>query len=755
MQKKSMKNTTKLYIVMAVVIILVAALTLTLYFTLGARSNSGSENGTNQGTVEQLSAQVLSNGTPVTNLAPITLQGTQTNLTGSGIQIQNSSNLDAYVRAKVTFSFTDGTSTNGIYFEYDDNWTYAADNYLYYKYILSPNAKTDSLVEYLYYDSDSGFAGKQVQIRVIAEIIQREAAEPSVTITGDGISAVDTPSFSQGLMNSTYNMTALINESTDSRVVTITNTGKLDLNIKLRIASSEWTVSSATINSVSTEVERDANSGYYSIVGNLPAGDNQTCQITFIDANRNNDIVAPATTVSFIFQDYVVANDFYSIVDSNLQNFAQNENGDTVITINSTTKTQLANAKVYSYNNVEKYAYVSTLVSTGVVAQYGADWGVIEGEQTAVSNAISPKSTSSVLYDSTWINGLADGTTLTISVWSAIPVQTPTISLIQQNGLGDVSTSYQPVTATGATLTSTDLIINVSSAINASTITNAWGNLAVASTDYSDLLVRVSMALTWGTDASGSWVADATQPSMSGLDLSQYYGNGFSYNSEDASLTYSYNLANGQATSPILEFPSDISSLVDAINSASASSTGKEIKLTVMVEAIYAVGSQLDVIDRTGSSSIALDDFYLDIEGYTSMVQTESVITYTPNSGTLDWDKYSIYATNNFSLGVRVAVALQWGTLSGNTWTPSTTNSISEINLDDFIDKDYWTFDFDLGGYEYNCSIPGKSATKAIFDLEATNSQMQTLQQAINAEATSHSGEIVRLVIMVETTHKI
>ncbi len=746
--QKRIGKTAKFYLTITMVILLIIALSVSLYFTLAIRSSQGTNKGGNEGTVTQMSAQVVSGTSTKDKLVMQLLSGTSTSYQG-GIQIKNTSPLEVYVRAKVTLVFvTDingttidaSTSTDGMYFTYDeDNWTYAADNYLYYKNALATNASTTDLFKSLIHDSNN--ANKYVRIYITAEVIQEQAATPSVTISGDSSSLSNQVStkFSQGLIHDSYDMSELASEQ-GTRTITITNNGKVDLDVKVRIASSEWTVKSATIGGEVAKVVRDANNGYYSIIGKLATKDTNVCVLTLEDANKNNGQVAGATNITFILQDYVLANDFYSIVDSNLQNIGTNNNG--VITLQ---KAQLTNAKVYSYNNVAKTVYVKTTVSNGTVATYGADWAYLVGQNTAISgSAIPAKDTSSTLFDSAWVASLGNGTTVNVKIWTAIPVQSPTVELVQQSGLGTSSTGYGQVLATGSTVTSSSLVV---SSISDTNIKNAWSNIGIKSNDYSDLLVRVSMAFVWGSLNRETFTPNATQPNLN-FNVSQYYGKGFSYVADDGSLTYIYNLQNNNVSSPILEFPSDITAFVNALNTAKSSITsgGNAVKLQVMVEAVYAEGSQLDVLDiSSATSKIALTDYYVDIQGATSMTDEGAFITYNPNTSIDSWNNYVIYAKNNFPIGVRVSLALQWGTVSGNTWTASS-NPVSTVDLSKFVSND-WTFNSTICGYEYKCALPGNSATKGLF----TN--LSGLKTLIDAEAVGHSGEVIRLIVMVDLTY--
>ena len=109
--QKRIGKTAKFYLTITMVILLIIALSVSLYFTLAIRSSQGTNNkGGNEGTVTQMSAQVVSNGQPVTSPLVMTLQPNTTNTSpASGIQIKNTSPLEVYVRAKVTLAFTDST----------------------------------------------------------------------------------------------------------------------------------------------------------------------------------------------------------------------------------------------------------------------------------------------------------------------------------------------------------------------------------------------------------------------------------------------------------------------------------------------------------------------------------------------------------------------------------------------------------------------------------------------------------------------
>lgn len=724
--QKSIKKTTKLYISIAVIIALVLAVTLSLYFTLGSnRRTSGNTNGSNGGKIETITLSVLDNGSAMTAPKTASSETAFTNLT-----VKNNSKLPVYVRAKVSMT----SSVAGMYAVAGTDWVYAADNYLYYKNIVASGASTPSAI----ISGIEGFTGS-VTMSVIAEGIQKEAAEPAVVVTGFGNKK--TSVFSNGLLNVAYNVPALANKDA-TKIATIKNSGKLDLDVKFKLKSSEWTVYTIKNGSTNLSFEMDKNSGYYRVYDKLTVG--STFTITLIDANRNNTITAGATEIEFILQDYIVANDFYALVNSNLQNVGtKNANGTYTIT-----PAQASNLYVYSYNNVPKMVFVQT---TGVnEASYNTSgWGYSRGDRVAISSVIAPKSkTTSSIYASGW----TPSGNLTVKVWTAIPVETTTIGLVKSNALKTSGDYYQPATDGSATaVTSDSLILSVSGSLTADQIKSAWGNIAIKSTDFSDLLVRASISLTWGTKSGSTWTANASQPEL-GFDISKFYGKGFAYNSSDESLTYSYNLTSGQLSSALLDFTLDATELNTMVNALkNNTSYGNAVKLTVFAEAVYAVGSQLDVIDlSTISGGISVTEYIFNVEGAKSLVQNQEFITYDGTAWSHDLSQLAIYATNYFPVGIRVAVALQYGTANNTTWTPSSDPN-STVDLNSYIDTTYWTFDAELGGYKYKYSLPGKAGTHALF----TSAKIAELNTAINAELSSHSGQTARLVIMVETTHKV
>lgn len=744
MQK--LKNATKLYITLLAFFVVVVALTLTLYFTLGAGRNSdGTGNGDSNGTVESLTTAVLNGSSTLSSSSSLSfsLNSNGTTTPGSAITIKNmSKNLPIYVRAQVVLAMSDGSTTAGMYITSGDGWTYASDNYLYYRDALATNAITSKVIDAIHYPTS--YSGKSVKASFIVEAIQEEAGNPNVAFSGVTVS--NSSNFSNGMLNKTASLTALASK-TDTKTLSIANNGKQDLDVKLRMASSKWTVSQAKIGSTSKTIERDDNSGYYHILEKLPIG--STLTLILADADKNNSIVAPSTTIEFILQDYAVANDFYSLVDGNMQNLNIPNETKTI------SKTNASGLKVYSYNNLPKYVYVQTATSNNSQVQYADGWGFDQGGQIAISSTpIAPKSYSGALFDSTWLNGLASGVTLTIKVWSADTVVSPTVQIIKGASVTDTEFCEPVATSSGTTITSsnslTNLMIDLSSVTNASslstTLKNTWGNLRIKGNDFSDLLVRASISFVWGTNASGSWVPDEAQPAL-GFDPSIIYGAGFSYNSEDESLAYAYNLPKGYVTSPMLDFSANGTIVAQALLNAKESSTNDKLKLNIMIEAVYAEGSQLDVLDMSSATKVTTSNFYALINGATSMVDGQKMVTYAKN-GTINWNNYSIYIKNNFPVGVRVSLAIEYGSLSGSTWTPAT-ESVSAINLSDYIDSSNWVFDADLGGYKYNSSLPGKCATLPLF----TTSGLSSLKTAIDAEIGSNSH--ARLVIMVESTHRV
>ena len=747
--QKSIKKTTKLYLTMIMIGILVVALSLSLYFTLGTRSSNGNKGGNSSGTVAQMSAQVVNNDGGAVNNSTKNYQTSKliTNVDASdGLYVMNTSNISAYVRAKVilTTGTTGGTTTDSnIYVTAGDGWTYAADNYLYYKDVVAVGAKTTAVFNSIINPNYS--QSTNVNIQVVAEVIQEKAATPSVTVTGLTQSGtIDDNIPEQGLLNYVGNLPALTAEN-GNQTVTIENTGRLDLDVKVRIASSEWTISSATINGGAVKVERDANNGFFWVMGKLPA--KQSCTLTFIDSFKNNGIIAGTqenanNSVTLILQDYVLANDYYSIVDANGQNIVSAFAGGTTQTID-TSSISLSGAKIYSYNNVPQYIYVQTITSNNTKVDYASGWSIIEGEQIAISSEVAPKSSTSAIY------ATAPTGTVSIKVWSAIPIQSATVSLVK--GIADPTQTedtppYGQVSASGGTTVgSVDLAVAVSALSDVNNgISAKWGNLRVASNDYSDLIVRVAIGFEWGTVSGNAWVASTTQTPLA-VDLTQYVGAGFAYNKEDSTLTYVYNLSNGNATPKLLDL-TNAESLVSSIKSATKPEGATYIKLRVMIEAIYAEGSQFDVIYGGTKVGDADDNYYISLDGYTSMVETGEKITYTANSTTLDWNKYLVYVKNNFPLGVKVSLALQWGTLDGTTWTPDAKNPHSTINIYEYISSD-WTFNADIGGAEYNYSVPGNAATQPLFD----STGLSQLKSAINNEASGRT--TVRLVVIVGTTH--
>ena len=757
--QKSIKKTTKLYLTMIMIGILVVALSLSLYFTLGTRSTRGEKENNSSGTVAQMSAQVVNQNDTKTDKATYAIN--------SGIEptgalyVKNTSNISAYVRAKVilTTGTTGGTTTDSnIYVTAGDGWTYAADNYLYYKDVVDPTEKTTAVFKSVVSTTASG----TVSIQVVAEVIQKEAAMPNVAINGfEKVTTLGNGIHEQGLLNYEGTLDGLTDSEGENtpRTVTIENTGRLDLDVKVRIASSEWTISGAAITNKDVQptdddytikVERDANNGFFWVMQKLPAG--KICTLKFIDSFKNNGILAGDTNVTLILQDYVLANDYYSIVNGSGQNIGSAFAGGTTKSVSGSS---LSGAKIYSYNNVPQYIYVQTITDSKV--DYASGWSIIEGEQIAISSKVEPKASTGVIYTT------APTGTVQIKVWSAIPIKSATVSLVSGGTTSTTDEPYGQVQVSNGTeinsLNSYNLAI---SNINATSIQDAWGNLRVKSSDYSDLIVRVAIGFEWGTKDTNSWTANSTQTPLA-VDLTKYVGDGFAYNKEDSTLTYVYNLSNGNATPKLLNLDdATAGELVTAIKGALPTTGGQHIKLRVMIEAIYAEGSQFDVIYGGTKVGDTNDHYYISLNDYTSMVETGGMITYKVGTDSITkLNDYLVYVKNNFPLGIKVSLALQWGSVNeSGVWeaesTTETTNPHSAINIYDYIDTKYWTFNADIGGAEYNYSVPGNAATKPLFNTDATGGK-KTLTDLATALASDgdidRNGQTVRLVVIVGTTH--
>lgn len=749
MQKNVGKNTKKLYLLTSIIALLVVlAISLTLIFTLGARSSSGSgdKNGSNTNSTANISTEIYNGSTKITSLS------LGANATAQ-VNVKNTSDIAVYLRARVILT----GATKNVYFDFGSDWVYAADNYLYYKNAVpagqnTTQSGTSASAGYLITKINGNTS--DVTVRFVVEALQKEAAIPSVTFnsttkiggqSGDtapngGLSA-SSNALQNGLIRHYLSVDAL-SSATATKNITIENKGKQDLDVKFRIASSEWMVESGAIGSTTKNIDWDANAGYYHLVGKLAVG--QTLTITLADANKNNNISAPATTVDFTLQDYVVATDVYSLVNkSTLQNVGTLVSGTTsTYTVSGSDATNLA---IYSYNNVNKFVYVK--VTSTSAFTFGSEWGQLEGEVTGVSGAVlKPKSISSKLFGTVTSSG-----TYTIKVWTAQIIDNPTVSVVKAtSGLNGASNNYVASTnATASAITQTsELVLSATTSATANTIKEKWGNLAVKSGDTSEMLVRVSLSFSWGTLSGQTWTASNDEL---GFSPSAFYGNGFSFNSEDQSLTYNYNLACGACSSALLEFDNDTTELATMVSKINEKNSA--LKLTIMVEAIYAVGSQLDIW-RLESTPTASGNYYTTEAigiNYISMTKVSGIISGTASELADDLSNYVVYATNNFPVGIRVAVALQWGTYSNGTWTPATSAN-SSVNIGEYL-TDKWTWDDELGGYNYVCSIPGKCATLAIFD--STKLAGLATELSDSEETSAHSGEVLRVVIMAETTHKI
>lgn len=756
MQKTAGKNTRKLYLLTSVITLLVVlTVSLALIFTLGARGTNGTGDGdgVSTGTTGKVLTGLTNNGSAVTSTSGLAASSV------NSLKVTNNGDVDVYIRARVILT---GSVSGAVNFEYDKTkWTYAADNYLYYSDAVAPNGVTTNLIT----NFASGVTGT---VRVIVEALQKDAAIPTVKYTYNTNTAVsiggdNTPTdwsassnaLQYGLIKFSQDLTELSGPST-TNTVKIENTGKQDLDVKFRIASSEWIVQEGKVGSTVKTINWDANAGYYHLVGKLAVG--ETLTLTLGDANKNNGIKAGNTKIHFTLQDYVVATDVYGLVDSNLSNLG------TLVT--NTTDTYNLNANqnpyIYSYNNVDKFVYVK--VTTTGAFTFNSAWGQLEGEVTGVSGAvIAPKSCSAQLF------ATAPNAAYTVKVWTAQKIDNPTISVVKANGLKTSTGNYQPAKSgdsgfsiTDNQITTDDLVLAATTSATTTTVTNQWGNLAIQSNDDSDMLVRVSLSFSWGTLTNNVWTPSTDEL---GFSPSEFYGKGFSFNSEDQSLTYNYNLSKGQCTSALLDFSYSSTELTTMVNKINAKN--QALKLTIMVEAIYAVGSQLDILRLNGGQGTPSNTNYYTTEelgteqtntttnGYKSMTKNMNIIYGSATNLASELSKYVVYATNNFPVGIRVAVALQWGTYNSTTgaWTPASSPN-SSVDLGQYIDTTYWEFDDELGGYNYKCSIPGKCATLPIFSNSALTNSSTGLAAKIAAD-TGHASDVLRVVIMAETTHKI
>jgi len=793
------KNTRKLYISTAIVaFMLVLAISLALVFTLGGRSSGGTNNnGENSGKIGSVSTKVY-DGT--TELSSGGLTGVSTG-NSYNVNVKNNSDVDVYLRARVIVM---GTSNN-LMIKYGANWTYAADNYLYYNNKVSSNkyagetadAPTTATDDTLFKGFDTTTTTTGLTVRFVVEALQKDAALPNVKIdvgttnfvngetvnssASDTLGTASCTLIQNGLKK--YAIPLSWSDTESARTLTITNNGKQDLDVKFRISSveidrtqtpsSEWMVEGMKIDGTAVDYEFFQNAGYYQLKTILEIG--KTVTIVFGDSQKANGIAPQNVNIDLTLQDYIVATDVYSLVDATtLQNVGEYKGYGVFEIPDTLTADDLENLAIYSYNNINKFVYVKTTSSDGGSVTYNGTWGKFEGESTGISSTvIAPKSCSAKLFATATASK-----TYTIKVWTAQTIDNPTISVIKAtSGLNDATGYYQPVTSPTCTqVTTASMILEAGTTYTATNVTEKWANLAVMSNDSSDMLVRISLSFAWGAydSTTGKWTQNSD---ALGFSPSVFYGNGFSFNSEDQSLTYNYNLAKGQATSALLEFPATASSettateeqqefakMINAINTKY-----QALKLSVMVEAIYAVGSQLDVLKIDGEQTSASENYYttdeLGTEGtalgtdgdYISMTKTSGMITGSASELASSLSQYVVYVTNNFPVGVRIAVALQWGTLNGTTWTPSTNSAgaNSSVNLGQYLDSSCWTFDSTLGGYNYKCSIPGKCASMPIFSSSLLKSSTDGLVAAIGDEATTHGGEVLRVIIMAETTHNV
>ena len=773
MQKNAGKNTKKLYLTTAIIsFVLVLAISLTLIFTLGGRSSGGSGNGNNTGTIGSVSTEVYNGGTKLGSGG----LSVSTSITYN-VNVKNTSDFPVYLRARVIVT---GTSNNPM-IKFGANWTYAADNYLYYNDKVesgkfaggTASAPANATEDTLFKGFDNGIAATNPKVRFVVEALQEEAAVPNVKVDVGTTNFVNGNTINTGasetigtasctlIQNGLKKYAIPLNWSTDAnaRTLKITNNGKQDLDVKFRISSvavnneetssSEWMVEGVKIGTA-TDYEWFPNAGYYQLKKKLAIGEN--VEITFGDANKNNGIDPKQVNIDLTLQDYIVATDIYSIVDATTLKNVGEYKGNGEFEILNATEDTMKNLAIYSYNNINKFVYVKT-TSTGGNVTYNGTWGNFEGEDTGVSGAvIAPKSCSEKLFATATNNK-----TYKIKVWTAQTIDNPTINVVHvASGLNGSNNNYQAYNdssngaiAISKTNAATYMYATES---NKSTIVSKWNNLAIKSNDSSDMLVRVSLSFAWGTYSGGTWTPNTD---ALGFSPSDYYGNGFSFNSEDQSLTYNYNLQKGYCTSALFE---NLALPADVLNKITGTTA---LKLSVMVEAIYAVGSQLDILKLTGTPTATSGSYYTsDAIGtnYTSMTKTSGIITETASEFASSLSNYVVYVTNNFPVGVRVAVALQWGKLNGttNTWTSS---GNSTVNLGQYLSSTNWEFDKTLGGYNYKCSIPGKCATLSIFDYDKLTNKATGLEQAIldASETSNHirNGDALRVVIMAETTHKV
>ncbi len=321
MQKNVGKNTKKLYFTTAIIsFVLVLAISLTLIFTLGARSSGGSGNGNNSGTIGSVSTKVYNNTTELDSggLPSVSTENSY------NVNVKNTSDIGVYLRARVIVI---GTTNPMI--KFGTNWTYAADNYLYYNYKVASgqyaggttSAPTEATEDTLFKGFDTTATTTNLTVHFVVEALQEEAAVPKVDVSVDntkyvensdvkdssattGLGEASCTLIQNGLLKYTIPVAEIAsdtNKKATSKFV-IVNNGKQDLDVKFRIASSEWMVESVTVGDDATrQVEWFPNAGYYQLVDKLAIG--ATATFTLGDANKNNNIKATATTIELTLQD--------------------------------------------------------------------------------------------------------------------------------------------------------------------------------------------------------------------------------------------------------------------------------------------------------------------------------------------------------------------------------------------------------------------------------------------------------------------
>ena len=103
------------------------------------------------------------------------------------VQIKNTSDIDAFIRAKVIITWKD--QSGNIYrsipqkdvdytIEYDQNqnWKYHSDGFWYYKSIVEPNQNTKNLIENCTLISTTIPSGYSLSVEILGEAIQTNAA---------------------------------------------------------------------------------------------------------------------------------------------------------------------------------------------------------------------------------------------------------------------------------------------------------------------------------------------------------------------------------------------------------------------------------------------------------------------------------------------------------------------------------------------------------------------------------------------------